>query len=91
MSNNVFLIVYIVVIVGMMYVLFIRPQRKQQREQKNLLDSIAVGDYVVTTSGFYGVILDVSDDDVVVEFGNNKNCRIPMQKNAIVDVEKQDE
>lgn len=64
--------------------------RESSREQKNLLDSIAVGDYVVTTSGFYGVILDVSDDDVVVEFGNNKNCRISMQKSAIAQVEKPD-
>ena len=32
---------------------------------------------------FYGVIIDITDEDVIVEFGNNKNCRIPMQKAAI--------
>ena len=32
--------------------------------------------------------VDVTDDMVIVEFGGNKNCRIPMQKQAIVDVEK---
>ena len=47
-----------------------------------------MGDSVLTTSGFYGVVIDVNDDMVIVEFGNNKNCRIPMQKNAIVEVEK---
>mgnify|MGYP003301421463 CR=1 FL=1 len=31
---------------------------------------------------------DISDDTVIVEFGNNKNCRIPMQKSAITQVEK---
>ena len=40
------------------------------------------------TSGFYGVLIDITDDDVIVEFGNNKNCRIPMQKAAIAQIEK---
>ena len=41
-----------------------------------------------TTSGFYGVIINMTEEDVVVEFGNNKNCRIPMAKSAITKVEK---
>ena len=53
-----------------------------------MLNSMEVGDSVVTTSGFYGVIIDMTDDTVIVEFGSNKNCRIPMQKAAIVQVEK---
>ena len=50
--------------------------------------SLAIGDSVLTSSGFYGVIIDMTDDTVIIEFGNNKNCRIPMQKAAIVQVEK---
>ena len=50
-----------------------------------------IGDSVLTTSGFYGVLIDISDDTVIVEFGNNKNCRIPMQKAAIAQVEKSGE
>ena len=43
----------------------------------------------MTTSGFYGTILDVVDDTtIIVEFGNNKNCRIPMHKKAVAQVEK---
>ena len=53
-----------------------------------MLNDLAVGDAVVTTSGFYGVVIDITDDDVIVEFGNNKNCRIPMRKAAIAEVEK---
>ena len=53
-----------------------------------MLASLAVGDSVVTTSGFYGVVIDLTDEDVIVEFGNNKNCRIPMRKQAIAEVEK---
>ena len=52
------------------------------------MDSMEIGDFVLTTSGFYGVIIDMTEDDVIVEFGNNKNCRISMQKKAIAQVEK---
>ena len=58
------------------------------RKMQELLTSIAIGDSVLTSSGFYGVIIDMTDDTVIIEFGNNKNCRIPMQKQAIVQVEK---
>ena len=80
--------VYIVVIVGAMYFIAIRPQKKQQKQLAELLAGLEVGDTVLTTSGFYGVVIDITDDTVIVEFGNNKNCRIPMQKSAIIQAEK---
>ena len=43
---------------------------------------------ILTHFYFYGTLIDIQDDTVIVEFGNNKNCRIPMQKNAVVEVEK---
>ena len=67
-----------------------RPQKKEQNRVKAMLSSMEVGDVVVTTSGFYGVLIDITDDDVIVEFGSNRNCRIPMKKSAIQEVEKQD-
>lgn len=65
--------------------------KSNDREEKPLKDNfpeVAVGDAVLTTSGFYGFIRDVVDDVVIVEFGNNKNCRIPMSITAIAEVEK---
>lgn len=57
-----------------------------------MLSQLAIGDSILTTSGFYGMVIDINDDQgtVIVEFGNNKNCRIPMNKTAIVQVEKPD-
>ena len=72
------------------YFLMIRPQKKDQKKKAALVNSVAVGDSILTTSGFYGIVIDVTDDDVIVEFGNNKNCRIPMKKAAIEQVEKAD-
>ncbi len=83
-------IVYFAVLIGIFYFLFYRPQKKEQKKKATLLSTIAVGDSVLTTSGFYGIVIDVTDEDVIVEFGNNKNCRIPMKKAAIEQVEKAD-
>ncbi len=82
--------VYAVFIIAMFWIMG-RPQKKEQKRLQELMAALAVGDTVKTTSGFYGVIIDITDDMVIVEFGNNKNCRIPMDKAAITDVEKPEE
>lgn len=61
---------------------------KEQQRVKSMLAAMEVGDSVVTTSGFYGILIDITEEDVIVEFGNNRNCRIPMRKSAIAEVEK---
>ena len=82
------MIIYVVVIMALMYFIAIRPQKKQQKEQQAMIASMEIGDSIMTTGGFYGVIIDITDDVVIVEFGSNKNCRIPMEKAAIAKVEK---
>lgn len=82
------MIIWLVILFAFMYFLMIRPQKKEQKKKDLMLSEVAVGDTVLTTAGFYGTIIDIVDDTVIVEFGNNKNCRIPMQKAAIVEVEK---
>lgn len=82
------MIVWMVVLFGIMYFMMIRPQKKEQKRVQAMLADMEVGDAVVTTGGFYGVIIDLTEEDVIVEFGNNKNCRIPMKKGAISEVEK---
>lgn len=84
----VIIVVYVVIIIGFMYFLAIKPQKKQEKKQKALMESVEIGDSILTTSGFYGMVIDVTEDTVIIEFGGNKNCRIPMQKTAIVDIEK---
>ncbi|MCI8666440.1 MAG: preprotein translocase subunit YajC [Dorea sp.] len=82
------LILVYAVIFGGFYFIFMRPQKKEQKRIQSMISEMEVGDTVLTTSGFYGVIIDISDSDVIVEFGSNRNCRIPMQKAAIAQVEK---
>ena len=80
MGEMVTMLVLWLVVIGVMWFLLMRPQKKEQKRIQQMLASMEVGDTALTTSGFYGVIIDITDEDVIVEFGNNKNCRIPMQK-----------
>ena len=88
MDSSISLVIWVVVLFAFMYFFMIRPQQKEQKEKTAMMSALAIGDTVLTTSGFYGVIIAIQDDTVIVEFGSNKNCRIPMQKAAIAQVEK---
>ena len=83
-----FSLIWIVIMLVVLYFMMIRPQQKETKRKNAMLSELAVGDTVLTTSGFYGMVIDITEDTVIMEFGNNKNCRIPMQKAAIAVVEK---
>ena len=91
MNNPIVLILFYVVIIGGFWWLLMRPQKKEQKRVQLMLSELAVGDTVLTTSGFYGVVIDIAEDVVIVAFGSDRQCRIPMQKEAIVSVEKANE
>ena len=86
--SGVGIIIMYALILGAMWFFLMRPQKKEQKRVAAMLAALELGDCVLTTSGFYGIVIDIQDDTVIVEFGNNKNCRIPMQKSAISRVEK---
>lgn len=91
-NSGLALVLYVVFFIVVIYLMMIRPQKKEQKRLNAMYSSMAVGDSVLTNSGFYGMIIDIDDEQnmVIVEFGNNKNCRIPMNKSAIAQVEKPD-
>lgn len=82
------ILMYVVIFGVFFHFVMYRPQKKEQKKMNTMLSSLEIGDSILTSSGFYGVVIDITDDTVIVEFGNNKNCRIPMQKSAISQVEK---
>ncbi len=82
------IVVIYVVLFGALWFFMMRPQKKEQKRIAAMIASMENGDCVLTTSGFYGIVIDIAEDTVIVEFGNNKNCRIPMDKSAISRVEK---
>lgn len=82
------MLISVVALFGFMYFFMIRPQQKETKKKNLMLSELAVGDTILTTSGFYGTIIDISEDTLIVEFGSNRNCRIPMQRQAVSAVEK---
>ena len=84
-------IIWIAVLLVFIFIFMLRPQKKEQARRNEMIAKMAVGDTVLTSSGFYGTLIDITDDTVIVEFGNNKNCRIPMQRAAIAQIEKADD
>lgn len=84
------ILMYVIIFGAFFYFFMYRPQKKEQKKMATMLSSLEIGDCVLTSGGFYGIVIDITDDTVIVEFGNNKNCRIPMQKSAISQIEKAD-
>ena len=84
-------IIWIAVLLVFIFIFMLRPQKKEQARRNEMMAKMAVGDTVLTSIGFYGTLIDITDDTVIVEFGNNKNCRIPMQRAAIAQIEKADD
>ena len=83
------LIMWLVIMFGMMYFLMIRPQKKEQKKLQAMLNDLAVGDAVITTSGFYGVVIDITDDDVIVEVRKQQKLPYPeCAKQTITEVGK---
>ena len=64
-----FLIVMVLLLV-VMYVLMIRPQRQRQQKLQTMIDRAGVGDDILTSGGIYGTITEIEDDDVVVEIAD---------------------
>ena len=59
-----------VLMLGVMYVLMIRPQRQRQAQQQTMIGDAGVGDDVLTTGGIYGTITHAEGDDIVVEIAS---------------------
>ena len=60
-QNIIIIVVYIVIFAALMYFVAIRPQKKQQKKQDALMASLEAGDSILTSSGFYGVVIDITD------------------------------
>ncbi len=89
MSGGLIMVIYVAVII-VFFVMMTQPQKKEKKRIEAMLADLAIGDSVLTTSGFYGMVIDINDElnTVIVEFGSDRHCRIPMNKTAIAQVEK---
>ena len=88
--QNMFqMLIPFILIFGVMYMLLIRPQKKKQDQHKKLLKSLSKGDKVITSGGLYGIVVKVSEKDVVLEVADKVNLRFSL--GAIGTVRERDE
>lgn len=59
-------LIFLALMIGVFYFLIIRPQRNRSKAQKDLSESLAVGQEVRTIGGIHGVVLSLDDDSVVL-------------------------
>jgi preprotein translocase subunit YajC len=81
--------IFIIVILILMWFLLIRPQRRRQVESQRLLDSLSVGQEIVTAGGLYGTITELEEDEARVEIAEGIEVRVA--KRAIAGVVSEDD
>jgi preprotein translocase subunit YajC len=74
-SSGLISILFLVVMIGLLYMVMIRPQQRRARQQKQLQSAVGVGDEVVTIGGIYGEVTEVDDETVVVEIADGVEVR----------------
>lgn len=80
------LVLYLVFIVGVMWLLVIRPQKKREKKLRETISNVRAGDSVLTNAGFYGKVVDVTEGCFIVEFGTNRGIRIPVEKSEVAGI-----
>ena len=70
------MLIFLVVIFVLMYFVMIRPQRKRQQEQQNMLQELQKGDRVITAGGIYGQIESISEENAVLKIESGATIRI---------------
>ena len=84
-------LIIMALMLGVMYVLMIRPQRQRQAQQQSMIDDAGVGDDVLTTGGIYGTITQIEGDDVVVELAPSLTVHMTRRGIAAVLPPEEDE
>ncbi len=65
----------LVLIFAIFYFLLIRPQQRRVRQQRALVDSLRVGDEVITIGGMFGTILEIGDETITIDAGGGTRLR----------------
>lgn len=93
-QSPLFIIVWIVVIGALFYFMMYRPQKKKEKQKKNMLDNMKKGDKITTIGGIQGRIAQIKDESIVIEvasLGGAEKVKIEIQKWAIGSIDSQDD
>ena len=86
--NPLVQMVPILLVFAIFYFIILLPSKKKQKKLEEFLDSLKVGDRVVTTGGIYGSVTKVNDKSVQLQIANN--VRVEVARNAVVGYQGQE-
>ena len=75
-------LVFIVLLIVVFWLFFIRPQSKKAKEEQKFRDGLQKGDKVVTIGGFHGKVIEVKDTTVIISLA--PNTEVEVEKTALV-------
>ena len=81
-GGGMYTIIMLLVMIGIMYFLMIRPESKRKKEQEAMRSAMKVGDEIITIGGITGKVVQVKDDKFVIETGADQ-VRIEFAKWAL--------
>ena len=77
-------LIVIVVLFALVWLLLIRPQRRRQAAQSQMISSVEVGDEILTAGGLYGHVRELGDEELLVEIAPGTNVRVARRAVAAV-------
>jgi preprotein translocase subunit YajC len=80
-------VIYIVFIIGIMYLLIFLPQKRRDKKAKEMVNSLKVGDKIVTIGGVSGKIINIKDDEVTIETSVEKT-KLILKNWSVKEVDK---
>ncbi len=76
-----------ILLFGVMYFLLIRPQKKREKKQKDMINAVREGEEIVTIGGISAKIININDDDLTIETSIDKT-KILIKRWAIREVKQ---
>lgn len=73
----------LILMIGVMYLLLIRPQQKRHKDLQKLVGGLKKGDRIITSGGMIGTITSIQNDYVVIKVGDNDNTKMEVLKSAV--------
>ncbi|EPY2277682.1 preprotein translocase subunit YajC [Clostridium sporogenes] len=82
--------IFLVVMLGLFYVMVFMPEKKRKKKYNEMLNSISVNDEIITRGGIIGKIVSIKEDYVIIQTGTDR-VKIQVSKSGILDITKKRE
>ena len=81
-ANSSYYIILMIVMIGVMYFIMIRPQKKRQKEEQEMRNSLEIGDEIITIGGIVGRVVTIREEDIIIETGADRT-KMKIQRWAV--------